>query len=745
MFKYPSPWQVLCSSLEKRDQVQENGEDGSADIKEDPTGHYATDGTAFHVETSIEHQIVSSSETKIYKEPETEVRRREISGDQETSLHADSSKTHVPEEQEDDVTTMDRVTRRTFSSSIQSLYGSQQDLANSSEGTEKDVWPSPRDRGLKLLRETERFEIRSHLPETSPTKLFADSDGDDDDKYRPRSRELTPEKVQELEKNRRDIIKKQGQRKSLDTEDAMTMNNSDLAGVDGGADKPNVHTEQIHFESARQQFLKLEKERNSLPITPRPLPRQSRLSTHRPRENDQVATEQEDRESTASQEMARKNKSSGLLRKQFFKSFSMDSVDSWEEEKSAPEIPEEKGSTPNPGDETPIEREIRLALEREQSLRRERGIPSSGETKEIIEISKNPVLANSTDLPHSRKGKNRRQTSLIQKEIEKEVRREDDLKSEGRVAGLYDKGDSQELDERRKVFEQPDDIPVQPQQGSGTRTPKETAYNAKEDTSQAEPLTDDDTKNWTVSDSAQPYSVRMKWKPTPFNAYRSRRLSSENILDIKTPPERPAEKETSDETFTLRKENFHFKPLKFSLRVQGNEGEVGKDNKTGQKERYNTRLRPSLSNIIEQEIQKTLERDRELQEERRKSGLLPLSTHTDDEVHRPHNGYDAQGTSPLPSDSSHSWSSAPWRGTLGDKMPSYDSSTVQILRPHGYPMFEVSESDGDRLKRHENRYAGIDSSDDVNTEIVESTRVNRHKNTMALRWEAGLFANEQSE
>lgn len=714
-------------------------------VTENPAEQYVTDGKTFHIETST--KIVSSSETVIYKDLKSEVTKRseEEETAKQTSIHADSAETYVPEEQGADGTTMDRVTRRIYASS-QSLNGSQQDLSNSSEETQAtDVWRSPRERGLKLLREEERFEIRSQRPETSPTKLFVDSDGDDDGKVRPRSRELTPEKVLELEKNRREIIKKQGQRKSLDTEDAINISNVELAEADGGQDRPNVHTEQIHFESARQQFIKLEKERNSLPIMPRPQPRQPRLSTSALHEKYQVTKEHEDREgeSKVTPETARKDRSSGHLRRQFFKSFSVDSADSWEEEKSAPEIPEEKESAPNPSDETPIEREIRLALEREESLRKERGILSSGETKEIIEISKNPVSANSPDLSHSKKRKNRRHTSLyIQKEIEKEVQREDDLKSEGRVAGLYDKGDSQELDERRKLFEQPDDIPVQPQQGSSAKITKETTYSVKEDTSQAEPLIDEDAKNWTVVDSAQPYSVRMRWKPAPFNVYRSRRLSADNILDIKTPAEKSSEKETSEETFVLRKENFSFQPLKFNL--QDNEGEVGKDNKTGHKERYNPRLRPSLSNIIEQEIQKTLERDRELQEERKKMGLAPLTVHTDNELHSPENGYDTQGTSSAPTNVSHSWSS-PWKGTLGNKSASFDSSTVQIFRPHAYPKFEAPESDRDRLKRHESQYAGIDSSDAVNTEIVESTRVNRHKNTMALRWEAGLFANEQSD
>ncbi|XP_066460740.1 mitotic interactor and substrate of PLK1 isoform X2 [Eleutherodactylus coqui] len=725
--------------------VQENGEDGSFNvsnlIKEKPKEQNVTDSKELISMVTEGSYLSDGGQEAITESVPTSL--------QETDICADSDKTYIPKEQGPNITdsqtgtaasegTMDRVTRRLFSSfsSTQSINGSQQDLANSSEETQatektdinKDMWVPPPDRHLKLLREEERFEIRSHLPKMSPTKLFADdSDGDDDDEVAPRSPELTPEIVIELQKKRTDIIKKQGQRQSLDTDSVMNIRDEidgsvsqvDLTGADGRQNKPNIHTEQIDFESARQQFLKLEKEKNSLPITPRPRPSQSQLNSLSLHENYQVTKKQEDPEGKShkddcivTREITTTERSSSLLRKQFLKSLLMDNE---EQEKSSYKIKEDEESIPNPKDETPIEREIRLALQREETLRKERGILSLGKTKEIVEISKDSVLANSPDMLTKRSKNRPHASSFIQKEIEREVRREADLQSEGRVAGLYDKGNSQELDERRKMFEQPDEIPVQPQQGSSTKViTNEKACNVSQ-----EDLVTNDTKNWTGLDSPQPYSVRMKWKPATSNVYRNRRLSVDNLL----------EKESSEKTFASCKEDLYVEPLKSLLHVQVNDGDVERYHTIGHRERYNIRLRPSLSNIIEQEIQQALERDRELQEERRKSGLLPSTIHNElsTSMNVGPNGYDTDGTSSLNSNVSNSGSSTPWKGTLGNISPSYDT-----FRPQEYPQFGVCESDGDRLKKHENW-------------IVESTRVNRHKNTMALRWEAGLYANEQGD
>ncbi|XP_039628482.1 uncharacterized protein si:ch211-207j7.2 [Polypterus senegalus] len=105
--------------------------------------------------------------------------------------------------------------------------------------------------------------------------------------------------------------------------------------------------------------------------------------------------------------------------------------------------------------ETPIEREIRLTMEREESLRKARGISKPTVSEEYVDIPlMKPILAQ--PLPAALgKGKERQFAGKqMQKEILMDTKREEDLVLMGKVPGEYDRGGNQELHEKKILFEQ---------------------------------------------------------------------------------------------------------------------------------------------------------------------------------------------------------------------------------------------------------------------------------------------------
>ncbi|XP_043913566.1 uncharacterized protein LOC122790066 [Protopterus annectens] len=106
--------------------------------------------------------------------------------------------------------------------------------------------------------------------------------------------------------------------------------------------------------------------------------------------------------------------------------------------------------------ETPIEREIRLAMEREEKLRQSRGISNSKPHEQYVEIQVKPILQQcAPKLSPVPKHKDRLIAGMqMMKEIEQESKREEDLVQLGKVKRMYDKGNPQELQEIKMVFEQ---------------------------------------------------------------------------------------------------------------------------------------------------------------------------------------------------------------------------------------------------------------------------------------------------
>ncbi|XP_075062701.1 uncharacterized protein MISP3 [Mixophyes fleayi] len=119
---------------------------------------------------------------------------------------------------------------------------------------------------------------------------------------------------------------------------------------------------------------------------------------------------------------------------------------------STPEMKErqivQEGETLAP--ETPIEREIRLALEREKNLRQERGIDVTVGQPELVEVRRKTIMVE----PVALTGKERKLAGAqMQRDIQLETRREQDLVKLGKVMGTYDRGHKQELQERKMIFE----------------------------------------------------------------------------------------------------------------------------------------------------------------------------------------------------------------------------------------------------------------------------------------------------
>ncbi|XP_030401992.1 uncharacterized protein MISP3 [Gopherus evgoodei] len=107
-----------------------------------------------------------------------------------------------------------------------------------------------------------------------------------------------------------------------------------------------------------------------------------------------------------------------------------------------------------PGGETPIEREIRLHQEREETLRRQRGMASPRSTQEYVEVRMKPILSQAQLPAQLPKDKERQWAGAqMQREIQRERLREEDLMHMGQVRGTYDRGTPQELQEKKMLFE----------------------------------------------------------------------------------------------------------------------------------------------------------------------------------------------------------------------------------------------------------------------------------------------------
>ncbi|KAM9369018.1 mitotic interactor and substrate of PLK1 [Phaethornis superciliosus] len=421
--------------------------------------------------------------------------------------------------------------------------------------------------------------------------------------------------------------------------------------------------------------------------------------------------------------------------------------------------------------ETPIEREIRMAMEREENLWKERGIQRLTSSSELVEIQTKPLLSMHISPGPGRKGKDKGRASLyVQREIEQETKREEDLKRQGRLLGTYDKGTQQELDERRRVFEREEPPAQHPP--PGRKADERRSWVKEFVTEQPVKHSPHPTEDTRGERSLLTYtSISSTFQlPTPGSATSvksqdqprvSQRLSASKwggsedpwggtkLLGSTPSPEHSAV--VPREYFSLP----FWKPKVSFVEEMGTQSPLRRAD--GREEQYKLRTwKPQTSSLIEEEIRSDLQREEELQEQRRRQRQLM-------------DGCSLGSSDGFPQESSRSRHNSAASGVSGsysasrspDSTPAPHQAGVLGLMSSFTPLRVGGPSQGssetltpnsarsspfeEQRKRvkEDGKYAGIEPVDKINTEVVESTRVIRHKSTMAQRWEAGQYVRDE--
>uniref|UniRef100_A0A8B9SU25 A-kinase anchor protein 2 C-terminal domain-containing protein n=1 Tax=Anas platyrhynchos TaxID=8839 RepID=A0A8B9SU25_ANAPL len=583
----------------------------------------------------------------------------------------------------------------------------------------KDVWtPSPdRESRLEVVRSGSLYDLRAYRGERKPSRLYED---DEQEQYRLHPPNISPEKAKELEDERREVIRGQVVRKSSTMAERWSSMD-ELSSI-------NVDREQINFAAARQQFLMLEK--TSPGYGDAAVPSQGRTDTstyqvYNVSYRTPVKAEGRDdagrfyhtgKTSSLTKASSRDDLDSGLGEMYtegstgYVSNGSVEAFNGLVDVRNSSSSPDKELKASN---ETPIEREIRRALEREENLWKERGIQRLTSSSELVEIQTKPLLSMHASPVPGRKGKDKSRASFyVQREIEQETKREEDLKRQGRLLGLYDRGTQQELDERKKVFEQEETPPPKPapaRRAEERRSwvheeqPSSHGSGPAEDTGAGRALS---TYTVTLTRSVPPAGERGRGEP-PAHDHASAsagRWAREDSQGGRLPGSTPSPAAAG----VLRKEHFSFpfwKPRISFVDDMGTQSplrrEKGPDGEDGRDEQYTLRTwKPQTSALIEEEIRSDLQREEELQEQRRRRLLFEGSLGSSDGFSR---------------ESSHSrHSSVRGRASCAERIAFFIHKSVFVTNCAFW-----------------------------SPQVVESTRVGRHKSAMAQRWEAGLYVRDE--
>ncbi|XP_006876796.1 PREDICTED: mitotic interactor and substrate of PLK1 [Chrysochloris asiatica] len=412
---------------------------------------------------------------------------------------------------------------------------------------------------------------------------------------------------------------------------------------------------------------------------------------------------------------------------------------------------EPQSESPEPTKETPIEREIRLAQEREADLREQRGLQRVAGHQELVQITTRPLLTK-VSLPSAPRWERGRPSLYVQRDLEQETLREQDhrqqwgraptpdwaskspqlglrrvLSCDSILDGAPDARAAEPVPEVRRINRIPPDA-YQPYLSPGSPSLESPASGAY-----GKPWGASAKSGGPSADAASPKttgSQRRVWEP------------SETSSGTREVPLKPPRGSPRADPCVVKRDQFLLRPLRFGVRDGPQQAEAPQGwGWAGDGGTPALRLHKSPSSeLLEREMENVLRREREVAEERRVA-LFP-------EVFSP-------PPPPLDEGSDQdSRSSSRASGITG----SYSVSESPLFTPiqlHSGLVWKVeSESQSPEnspeeapwpRRKKELGYAGIDPSDHINSEVLEATRVTRHKNTMAERWEARIYASEDED
>ncbi|XP_045687656.1 mitotic interactor and substrate of PLK1 [Phyllostomus hastatus] len=564
--------------------------------------------------------------------------------------------------------------------------------------------------------------------------LQLEDDEDEAKGYHLDTRGALPRQPQDLEKERWAVIQGQAVRKSgtvatlrgtLDHGDPGTPRQSQFTDLEDNV----IDREQIDFLAARQQFLSLEQANAGVPqslparagpaCTPPRVSQTSKTLNNPPLSNGYVVSVKPQVKVVIQEKRAR-----GLSTGSGIQAMGSPGFQSQAESLEAPK-------------ETPIEREIRLAQEREEALREERGLQRAVSHQELVEIPTRPLLTkvSLTTAPRRDRG---RPSLYVQRDMVQETQREEDHRREGLQMGWVST---------------PTRISKDPQPGLRRAVSSDSILGLAADTRAASPAPELRKVNRIPADAYQPYlssgapqqnfsAFHAYGKPSGLSADAAKAVASpkatgsqRHLLESSGKPsgtkqelQKPPRGPPPASGGVVRREYFRLRPLRFRVPDVPQKAEVPRT--WGWEEAGAPRLRlqrSQSSELLEKEMENVLKREREVAEERR-NALFP-------EVFE------------QPGCDRDSRSSSQASGIEGSYSVSESHFFTPIHRLHSGLVWKAEApaeaAPGQRKK--EQWYAGINPSDHVNSQVLEATRVPRHKSTKAELWEAGIYASEDED